>query len=1612
MAVDIQVGDNWQSVINANPAGTTYTIKNGIHRGQRAINPKAGDKFYFEPNAVMSGFKVLSGWQYDSASGKYYVGGQTQTYSYIPYITGSDGNQYWINSTAGPRAGMAVVCVATRLDGSKLWLHHVASVNDLAANTYYFDDAANRVWIGSNPSSYAQVEITEMDYAFDTGNDGLLISGGVVEGYGPAMQQGAVRLVNSANTTINGLTIRFCSANGLTLGDYSLAENCLFTYCGMQGFGVGDSTTRTGTVVRHCEVSFCNASLSDLGFSAGGVKISNTDSVIIEDSYFHDIWGVGIWADVDNVNTIIRNNICVRNIRFGIYTEIGGSAQVSQNWCGYNYKDGYYNANCGQIQIGENSNTEIFENTIIVDGTTTNNSYTFCGIGFYQKNRRAARNNHIHHNDIYVMTNNNNQPPVFTGADAYNSTSYQTDFYANDETWNNQWNDNRYHLEAGGKWTTNSPMFYWGGTKTFTQWLAYAFVTNDTLDTIIPPNIADIPEWSLSYAPATSSYRAYVESTPNILRYYPIDEVGGGVMKDAGPVGDDGTYGGVSLGQTGIPLPSAGTAGQWVRPGSYGNFLTSDLLAALDRNEFAFSLWFYITSVTWADGYDHHAIRMDSPNFLLYVRKQASGALRVFKTINQDSLLDQLWEVTGITQSGWLHIGISNSHANDEYLVYLHSPDIPAITSGIQLAATAPEIVGVDDFLRLVLGSYAPNGSSGSTMKLQHFVLYDGPKTLADFQALSAPEYPPVITNPGTINISERVPQDIQIVATGTNPLLFSATGLPAGMEVDAITGRIIGSPISGQASSSPFTVSMTATDSIKPALTATVEFQITVEQMPTYKQKIDSLGTAGPYRYYPCDEASGASTLVDYSNGHNITADDTLIFGVGGMGDENTAVRFDTANTGGIDLNDADFVANFDPDEYTISIWWRTPADIFNVSSNTHLLRMDSANFLIYLRVDADGDINWFQSVNGSANLQYNPGGGGSGAFIEDGWNNAIITRSVSNNYTAMIINGVVVASSTNTPVCSGISSWSRCVIGSYSTTTTPIGADIAHIAIFNEQLDSGDLDELYFYNEAPSITDPGPLSFYEGQNVNLAFTFSDNNAADTHTFNITGAPSGPSMVGNVFQGTIASGTAGSYTPTLYCTDSGNPNKQTSIALDITVVVAPTITNTDPADGALNIAVDKVITITFSKNISTGGVPEWVTIDGSTSGPHSFVESPSTGSSTQIVTLTPDDPFDYGETVTVTIINAGVTDGTANLTEIYEFGFQTVAGAAPTIDSTVPANSATDVALTPTIRLNFSETLEDVSVSPAFAEITGSSGGAYPFTKAGGTGENYIELTPTRPFVAGETVTVTVYGARIIANSQNMASNYVFSFAATTTPPAPVVTEVSPANNATNVAPNTDIRILWDQQINSDYLSTYLRVEGSVSGLWGLGGDENVVYSINNRYGRLLSFLDNFVYGEDVTVTVYGNHVYNDSGVYMEANYVFTFTIQDAPNPSVLLTTPANGQIQVASDAPINITFSEAVVATNPWVQVTGSSSGVIATTITNQNQIVYTLTPTSNYQLGETITVSVFATQIASVNSGANMTTNYIFTFVVAQNASGSYVDDVPVLTDYLEYVEDVNP
>jgi len=117
---------------------------------------------------------------------------------------------------------------------------------------------------------------------------------------------------------------------------------------------------------------------------------------------------------------------------------------------------------------------------------------------------------------------------------------------------------------------------------------------------------------------------------------------------------------------------------------------------------------------------------------------------------------------------------------------------------------------------------------------------------------------------------------------------------------------------------------------------------------------------------------------------------------------------------------------------------------------------------------------------------------------------------------------------------------------------------------------------------NRAPELTNPGPQSNIEGQNVSFTITATDPDG-DTVTLSAVNLPSGATFSSNtgVFSWNPSNTQAGIYTPTFTATDNGSPIESSSLDVVITIGDDPT-----PVEQA-QLIINTVVSFNLPNNIT-----------------------------------------------------------------------------------------------------------------------------------------------------------------------------------------------------------------------------------------------------------------------------------------------------------------------------------------------------------------------------------------------------------------------------------------
>ncbi len=386
----IRPGENIQAVVNAAPGGSTFRLGKGVHRMQQ-ITPRSFDRFVGEPDAVLNGSRLLTSFQ---RQGTVWVAeGQTQRGTLDGECRDNpDGSAY-----SGCRSPEDLY-----LDDVPL--RQVESLDEVAPGSWYFDYAANRVYMADDPGGRT-VEIGVASHAFRSGGRDVQIRGLTIEKYANPSQVGVIHAAGSRTQLASGWIVEDCEirlnhGTGILIGDRMTVRRNRILRNGQLGLGGGGSDS----LVEANEIAYNNYADFAPAWEAGGTKFFLARNLIVRGNFVHRNDGPGLWTDIDNLGVLYEDNVVTDNTHQGIQHEISFDAIIRNNTVERNgtaFDEWLWGA---QILVQNSSNVEVYGNQVVVDSQGGD------GIVLIQQSRGAGslgayitRNNRVHDNQITYL---------------------------------------------------------------------------------------------------------------------------------------------------------------------------------------------------------------------------------------------------------------------------------------------------------------------------------------------------------------------------------------------------------------------------------------------------------------------------------------------------------------------------------------------------------------------------------------------------------------------------------------------------------------------------------------------------------------------------------------------------------------------------------------------------------------------------------------------------------------------------------------------------------------------------------------------------------------------------------------------------------------------------------------------------------------------------------------------------------------------------------------------------------------------------------------------------------------------------------------------------------
>lgn len=236
-------------------------------------------------------------------------------------------------------------------------LLQTTSLANVTAGKFYIDQAADKVYIGSNPIGH-EVRITDLQTTITALATGITFRGFGVRRFAPSQPHlGAVKTLRS-NCTMENLWFEDISCvavamqGGSNIGSGCLAKNITILRSG----SVGLSTTATdGLIVSRANIQYSNIDHFNYAPATGAIKTTRTRGVTVKECNLSNNYCKGLWMDESVSNILVHTTDFLNNEQRGVTFELSGITKFYNNFilnAGYNGVDFI---NCDEVHAWNNT---------------------------------------------------------------------------------------------------------------------------------------------------------------------------------------------------------------------------------------------------------------------------------------------------------------------------------------------------------------------------------------------------------------------------------------------------------------------------------------------------------------------------------------------------------------------------------------------------------------------------------------------------------------------------------------------------------------------------------------------------------------------------------------------------------------------------------------------------------------------------------------------------------------------------------------------------------------------------------------------------------------------------------------------------------------------------------------------------------------------------------------------------------------------------------------------------------------------------------------------------------------------------------------------------------
>ncbi len=352
---------------------------------------------------------------------------------------------------------------------------------------------------------------------------------------------------------------------------------------------------------------------------------------------------------------------------------------------------------------------------------------------------------------------------------------------------------------------------------------------------------------------------------------------------------------------------------------------------------------------------------------------------------------------------------------------------------------------------------------------------------------------------------------------------------------------------------------------------------------------------------------------------------------------------------------------------------------------------------------------------------------------------------------------------------------------------------------------------------------------------------------------------------------------------------------------------IAPTVSLTDPAEGAAISNVGKVVTITFSEdvNINEDSILGNITIR--SMGKVLNITKVVNG---HVLTLTNNESYSDGRYI-IDIPPTSITDKAGNRFKGFFNSAFTIDTISPIVSSIDPVNGTINLEGNEKIRLTFNESI--LKSKSFWIELKNSNGTVLAIDKS--ISGKRLTITPSSDM--GESLyTLIIHTGSLTDLAGNPVALTFFKFRVGA---SPVITSINPVNNALNVVASKTITLTFNEAIKGG--TNWFELKNSS------GSAVPFKYSIS---GKVLTIDPTSNLAESSYILIIHTGAVKDLAGNPVALKLSRFSVGSPPK--VTKVDPVNGATKVARNKPIKVTFNENIKASSSyWIELKVSNGASV---------------------------------------------------------------------------------